>query len=84
MQTLPRDRHVVHLAGTPWCEVEETVTFDDAANAYEATDDFVTDALQWVADARDLPGELVEKVLQHYRQSPAFTSAVEDVQAGDR
>lgn len=80
---LSRDNVIVTLYGVPRC-LEDEPSYDDAANAYEASDDFVTDALQWVADARDLPGDLVDKVLRHYRESPAFVAAVEDVQVGER
>lgn len=79
----PRDTAIVTLFGVPRCVVDEP-SYDEAADAYEASDDFVTDALQWVADDRDLPAELVETVLRHYRESPAYVTAVEDVMAGER
>jgi hypothetical protein len=75
----------------PTCSKVHTVvvdavplTHDEAVALYEASDDFEQDALDWAATTSELPGELVDAILNAYRQSAHYTTAIDDVANRDR
>jgi hypothetical protein len=57
--------------------------FELAAEEYEASDDFATDAIEWIADAKSLPADLVELATAHYRTSREFETKVQDALDGE-
>lgn len=62
--------------------LEPSDTDDHIVEAYEASDMFVEDALDW---AFEHPTPEVEAAaISAYRESPAYVTAVEDIAAGER
>lgn len=56
---------------------------EQLAEAYEASDEFTTDAIEEVAVAGDLPADLVGRIEEWYRTTKAFDVKIEDALNGE-
>lgn len=57
---------------------------EDLAEQYERSEEFTVDAIEWVADAGELPADLVLMIQDCYRSSRAFDAKVGDAADGER
>jgi len=58
-------------------------TAEAAAESYEASSCYVVDALEWVAEAGELPDDLVALACEHYRESARYRSVLDDALDGE-
>jgi hypothetical protein len=79
-----------------WCDVDpsdiieipwEDDPFEDRfhhfAAAYEASDQFVTDAVHHLVDAAELPDDVIERACAIFRGGRRYNTVVEDAIAGE-
>ena len=52
--------------------------YEAAAAAYEASPEFVTDAMEWLSTTASPPAAIVEATCDEYRQTRRFVDVVED------
>jgi hypothetical protein len=66
-------------------DVLETMNSERARleRLYRQTDRYLSDALAWVPDGREVPSWLVEQVCIAYEQSTAFRTVIDDAEAGE-
>lgn len=57
--------------------------YEQAAADYVESDEFTDDALSWVSTHGWQHAELVELAMDHYRQSDAFATVVQDALDGE-
>lgn len=55
-----------------------------AREQYVESDLFRTDAVEWFANTRELPADLIDAVCAHYVTSTDFGTAVDDITNGWR
>lgn len=55
---------------------------DPVAAVYESSGEFVADAIEWAAE--NPTPELIEAVLDPYRASARYATALDDIEAGER
>lgn len=58
-------------------------THESAADAYEQSERFITDAIEYVSVAPDLPGWLVLGICQWYATTSKFATVVDDLMSGE-
>lgn len=59
-------------------------TYEQAQQSYDNSDMLAVDALDWVTGTAELPADVVDVIVEAYRCSAAYETAVDDIAEGER